>query len=96
MRVSRALVPADYAAGERFLHPHALPMPDWATLQPIRDMAATAPGSDAEKFAAVDALRARNRLAFASGEAQAALDETLPRWSDRSELMPIRWNHLIG
>lgn len=75
MRVSRALVPADYAGGERFLHPHALPMPDWAVLQPIRDMAATSPGSDAEKFAAVDALRARNRLAFALREAQAALDE---------------------
>ncbi|MEO3470568.1 M28 family peptidase [Roseomonas sp. CAU 1739] len=75
MRVSRALVPADYAGGERFLHPHALPMPDWAVLQPIRDMAATTPGSDAEKFAAVDALRARNRLAFALREAQAALDE---------------------
>lgn len=75
MRVSRALVPADYAGGERFLHPHALPMPDWAVLQPIRDMAATPPGSDAEKFAAVDALRARNRLAFALREAQAALDE---------------------
>lgn len=75
MRVSRALVPADYAGGERFLHPHALPMPHWAVLQPIRDMAATPPGSDAEKFAAVDALRARNRLAFALREAQAALDE---------------------
>lgn len=77
MRVSRALVPADYAAGERFLHPQALPMPDWAVLQPIRDLAATAPGSDAEKFAAVDALRARNRVTFAIREAQAALDDAL-------------------
>lgn len=77
MRVSRALVPADYAAGERFLHPHALPMPDWAALQPIRELAAAAPGGDAEKFATVDALRARNRVAFAIREAQAALDLAL-------------------
>jgi hypothetical protein len=77
MRVSRALVPADYTAGDRFLHPHALPMPDWATLQPIRDLAATPAGSDAEKFAAVDALRARNRVAFALRQAEAALAEAL-------------------
>jgi hypothetical protein len=77
MRVSRALVPADYTAGDRFLHPHALPMPPWATLQPIRDLAATPAGSDAEKFAAVDALRARNRVAFALREAQRAIDDAL-------------------
>ena len=73
MRASRALVPADYTAGDRFLHPHALPMPAWATLQPIRDLAATAAGTDAEKFAAVDALRARNRVAHALRDAGAAL-----------------------
>jgi hypothetical protein len=73
MRASRALVPADYTDGDRFLHPPALPMPAWATLQPIRDLAATEPGSEAEKFAMVDALRARNRVAFALCEAGAAL-----------------------
>jgi hypothetical protein len=73
MRASRALVPADYTNGDRFLHPHALPMPAWATLQPIRDLAATEAGSDAEKYATVDALRARNRVAFALREANAAL-----------------------
>ncbi len=77
MRVSRALVPADYTAGDRFLHPHALPMPAWATLQPIRALAATAAGSDAEKFAAVDALRARNRVGFALREAEAAMAEAV-------------------
>ncbi|WP_372621755.1 M28 family peptidase [Falsiroseomonas sp.] len=77
MRASRALVPADYTNGDRFLHPHALPMPAWATLQPIRDLAATSAGSDAEKFAAVDALRARNRVAFALREAKQALDDAL-------------------
>jgi hypothetical protein len=73
MRASRALVPADYTAGDRFLHPHALPMPAWATLQPIRDLAATAAGTDAAMFAAVDALRARNRVAYALREARSAI-----------------------
>ncbi|MGG5818592.1 M28 family peptidase [Falsiroseomonas sp. HW251] len=73
MRASRALVPADYTDGDRFLHPHALPMPDWATLQPIRDLAATEAGSDEERYAAVDALRARNRVAFALREANLAV-----------------------
>jgi hypothetical protein len=73
MRASRALVPADYTAGDRFLHPHALPMPAWATLQPIRDLAATAAGTDAAMFAAVDALRARNRVAYALREARSAM-----------------------
>ncbi|WP_203074505.1 M28 family peptidase [Falsiroseomonas ponticola] len=73
MRASRALVPADYTAGDRFLHPHALPMPNWPTIQPLRDLAATAPGTDEEKYAAVDALRARNRIAFALREARAAI-----------------------
>jgi hypothetical protein len=66
-------VPADYTNGDRFLHPHALPLPNWATLQPLRDLAATPAGSDAEKYAAVDALRARNRVAHALREANAAL-----------------------
>ena len=74
MRASRALVPADYTAGDRFLHPHALPMPSWPTLQPIRDLAKTTPGTDAEQFARVDAIRARNRLGYALREAKAALD----------------------
>jgi hypothetical protein len=77
MRASRALVPADYTAGDRFTHPHALPMPPWATLQPIRDLAATKAGSDEEKFRAVDAVRARNRIAYALREANAALDSAI-------------------
>ena len=75
MRASRALVPADYTPGDRFLHAAALPMPAWATLQPIRDLAATPAGSDEEKYATVDALRARNRVAHALREANAALAE---------------------
>jgi hypothetical protein len=77
MRASRALVPADYTFGDRFLHPQALPVPAWPTLQPIRDLAATDADSDAERFARVDALRASNRIAHALREAQAALDGAL-------------------
>lgn len=72
--VSRALVPVDYHQGDRFAHPPALPLPDWAVLQPLRDLAATEPGSEAERFAWVEAMRARNRLAGALREARAALD----------------------
>ncbi|MGG5809653.1 M28 family peptidase [Falsiroseomonas sp. CW058] len=73
MRASRALVPVDYALGDRFLHTAALPLPAWAALQPLRDLAATPAGTDAERHAAVDALRARNRVAHAIREAAAAL-----------------------
>jgi hypothetical protein len=44
-------------------------------VQPLRDLAATSPGSDEEKFAMVDALRARNRLAHALRDATAALND---------------------
>jgi hypothetical protein len=74
MRASRALVPVDYTEGHRFMHDPALPTPPWAAVQQLRDLAAMAAGSDDEKFAMVDAIRARNRLAFALREAQAALD----------------------
>lgn len=74
MRASRALVPVDYTPGDRFSHAAALPLPAWATLQPLRDLAALEPGCDATKFATVDAQRAHNRLAHALREAQAAID----------------------
>ena len=75
MRASRALVPIDCAEGDRFTHPDALPLAAWAPLQPLRSLAASAPGTEDEKFAAVDAVRARNRLAHALREATAALNE---------------------
>jgi hypothetical protein len=77
MRASRALVPANYTPGDRFGHAAALPLPAWAALQPVRDLAATEPGTDAARFAMVDAMRARNRLSHALREAQAALDAAL-------------------
>jgi len=72
MAASRALVPVDYTFGDRFVHDPALPAPPWPTLQPIRDLAAQPLGSDAAHFAAVDAVRARNRVADALRRACAA------------------------
>lgn len=75
MRASRALVPVDYTEGDRFAHPPALPLPAWPVLDPIRALAATEAGSDAARFATVEAIRARNRLGLALRCAAAALDE---------------------
>lgn len=74
MRASRALVPVDYNDGQVFSHPPALPLPDWSVLQPLRDLAAAEPGSDAARHREVEAWRARNRLAAALREAKAALE----------------------
>jgi hypothetical protein len=77
MAAGRALVPTDYSLGDRFTHDPALPLPPWPVLQPIRDLAATPPGSDAAQFATVAAMRARNRMGYALREANAALAAAL-------------------
>lgn len=74
MKVSRALVPMDYTRGDRFDHDPALGQSPYPALDPIRRLAATELGSDEALFAAVDARRALNRLAFALDEANAALE----------------------
>ena len=73
LAASRAMVPMDYSTGDRFSHDPALPVANWATLVPLRALAATAPGSDAAHFAAVGARRAANRVGHALREACAAL-----------------------
>jgi hypothetical protein len=77
MRISRALVPLDYTEGDRFVHDPALPQPPWPVLQKLRDLARAEPNSDAARFLAVAARRARNRLRHALTEAEGALDEAL-------------------
>jgi hypothetical protein len=74
---SRALVPVDYSRGDRFVHDPALPQGPWPALDPVRALAKTAAGSDAERFHRVAAVRAVNRMAFALREANAALDGVL-------------------
>src|SRR5262249_44732352 len=73
MRVSRALVPLDYTEGDRFSHDPALPQPAWPPLQKLRELARAEPNSDAARFLAVAARRARNRLRYALDEAGAGL-----------------------
>ena len=74
MRMSRALVPINYTSGDRFAHDPALALPAWPTLRPLRELAAAVPGSDAARFLAVGAVRARNRVAHALREANAAAE----------------------
>jgi len=73
MRVSRALVPLDYTEGDRFSHDPALPQPAWPPLQKLRELARAEPNSNAARFLAVAARRARNRLRYALDEAGAGL-----------------------
>ena len=73
MQLSRALVPADYTSGDRFTHDPALPQSPWPVLDPVRALAA----DPADRFAAVDAIRASNRLAHALRQAERALDAAL-------------------
>jgi len=73
MRASRALDPLYYTTGDRFTHDPALPLPAWPVLQPLRNLAKTAPETDDARFLTVSATRARNRLLHAVRTATAAL-----------------------
>ena len=75
--VSRALVPMDYTAGDRFEHDPALPQAAYPVLGVMRDLASSEPGSDHARFLAAGAVRARNKLAFALDEANRALESCL-------------------
>ncbi len=75
MQLSRAMVPPDYTAGDRFSHDPALPQAPWPVLDPIRALAGAGP--DQARFAAVDATRARNRMLHALRQAGRALDAAL-------------------
>ena len=73
MAASRALVPLDYTTGDRFRHDPALPQAPWPVLDPIRALASAASGEGQVRFATVDAVRARNRMAHALRQAVTAL-----------------------
>ncbi len=73
MRASRALDPLYYTTGDRFTQDPALPLPAWPVLQPLRDLAKTAPETDAARFLTVSATRGRNRLLHALRVATGAL-----------------------
>jgi hypothetical protein len=73
IRISRTLVPLDCTRGDRFVHDPALPLPAWPTLDPLRRLAATLPGTDEAKLLAVSAQRAVNRIAYGLRDASAML-----------------------
>lgn len=73
LRASRALVPIDYTFGDRHAHDVAMPVPAWPALEPLRQLAAAVPGTEAASFARVDAVRARNRVIQALDDALEAL-----------------------
>jgi hypothetical protein len=71
--VSRAMVPMDYTGGDRFEPDPALGQSPYPILDALRRLASTKDGTDEEKFVAVAAKRAANRLAHALDEANAVL-----------------------
>ena len=75
--VSRALVPVDYSTGDRFGQDPALAQTAYPGLQPLRRLAALPDSSDEAKHLTVRMMRARNRVAVALAEANAALDACL-------------------
>ena len=73
MAVGRAMVPMDYTAGDRFAHDPALAQSAFPVLNPVRQLAGTAAGSDEALSLTVAATRACNRLGFALDQACQAL-----------------------
>jgi hypothetical protein len=73
MSFSRSFVPLDYTRGDRFVHDAALPLPPWSMLEPLRRLAAAPRGGDDARFAEIDAIRARNRIADMLAQARRAL-----------------------
>jgi hypothetical protein len=75
--VARALVPVDYSTGDRFGQDPALAQTAYPSLQPLRRLATLPPGSDDAKHLTVRMMRARNRIAVALRDANAALENCL-------------------
>ncbi|AMY68873.1 M28 family peptidase [Frigidibacter mobilis] len=71
--LSRALVPLDFTAGDRFVHDPALAAAPYQVLNPIRALAASPPDTDAARFAAVSARQALNRVVWMLEGAAASL-----------------------
>ena len=69
MKLSRCLVPLDYTSGDRFGHDLALPQAAFPVLDPLRLLVRMPEGSEGARFAAVGAVRARNRIRSAIEEA---------------------------
>jgi hypothetical protein len=79
VRLSRILVPLAYTTGDRFEHDLALPLAPLAGLQPVRELTALDPVSDAFKFTVAALVRERNRVVHALDEAADVIDDLLER-----------------
>jgi hypothetical protein len=73
MRAARALVPLNYAYGDRFRHDPALDHPAWPSLEGLRELAAQPPDSPDLPFYVMHARQTRNRVAHALRVANEAL-----------------------
>ena len=76
-RVSRALVPINYTAGDRFVHDPALPNAPWPSLRGLRELAALESGSSETPFYVTHARQTRNRVSHALQLALEALADAL-------------------
>ncbi len=72
LRMSRALVPIDYTAVDRFQQDPALPIGPYPSLDPLRALAEAVPDSDEAKFLMVAAVRGVNRVQYGIEQAIAA------------------------
>lgn len=75
--LQRLLVPVNYTVAGGFDHDPALPTPPIPALDPVKELAALDPESDAARFLITKLVRARNRVEFALGEAVRVAQETL-------------------
>lgn len=75
--LSRALVPIDYTAGERFEQDPALSQGPIPALRPLSGLTVHASESDDFKFLTVGMTRARNKVGWALQQANEILDRSL-------------------
>jgi hypothetical protein len=79
MQLSRALVPVNYSAVDRFELDAAVPVPALPGLQRVATMGAMDRGTWDFKFLERKMVRERNRVCHALDEAATLIDETLQR-----------------
>ena len=82
--VSRALVPVDYTAQDRFTQDPALAQQPYPGLQPVRQFGTLDPEGDDTKFLRVGMMRAHNRVATALTDAIHAIDGCLGRFATKA------------
>jgi len=77
MKLSRILIPVSYSAVDRFKADPAVHILPFPRLQPVSELAAMDPESDAFKFLEREMVRERTRVCHALTEAAERIDQTL-------------------